>query len=96
MKEKEIIAQILDGLRKMGAKVVKFHGNQYTENGNPDIVGVIMGRGLAIEVKVPGKKPTKIQAKRLMEWSNAGAITFWTSNAEECLAIVAEVITPQK
>jgi Holliday junction resolvase len=60
--EQDIQKDILDYLRSVGA--LPFKQNQigiYAEKGVPDILACYCGRFIAIEVKIPGKKPTKIQ-----------------------------------
>lgn len=60
-------------LQKRGCVAIKIHGSSYARKGEPDVVGCWNGIAFAIEVKVPGEQPTKIQLKRLMEWAIAGA-----------------------
>ena len=46
----------------------------------PDICGVLNGRAVYVEVKVPGKKPRKAQVWRMNRLEKAGAIVF-TANS---------------
>jgi hypothetical protein len=42
--------------------------------GDPDITGCIGGQHFEFEVKRPGEQPTPLQARRLREWTRAGAL----------------------
>jgi hypothetical protein len=50
--------------------------------GTPDLIACIAGRMYAIEVKRPGKRPTKLQLFRLRQWREAGARAFWCDSLE--------------
>lgn len=47
----------------------------YGKKGGADIFGCLKGRHFELEVKQPKKMPTKLQEKRLQEWSECGAVT---------------------
>lgn len=53
--------------------------------GYPDLVGVypIGGRAVYIEVKAPGKKPSKQQSYMLDFLQSQGAIAFWADSVDE-------------
>ena len=72
MKESEILQQIRLAASKMGALVWRNNtGMLRNERGHPvfyglckgssDLIGMFKGRFLALEVKMPGKKPTPEQ-----------------------------------
>lgn len=46
-------------------------------SGVPDRVGVFAGRFFSIEVKRPGKEPTPIQKRRMLEVQTAGGIAVY-------------------
>ena len=48
----------------------------YGRSGVPDIVGCVSHQFLAIECKVPGNKPTALQARELEKILAAGGIAF--------------------
>ena len=50
----------------------KVAGGPYQQAGVPDIVGCLGGKFFAIEVKVPGNKPTPLQEKVMQDIENAG------------------------
>lgn len=60
----------------------KVHGSRYTV-GEPDIDAVVAGRSLKVEVKVPGREPTGIQALTLRQWAEAGAVTACVHSVDE-------------
>lgn len=65
-----------------GALVLKFHGNQFTKIGVPDLLICYKGRFVGIEIKVDKNKPTPIQyemIKRINEWY-AGYATWVNEN----------------
>ena len=51
-----------------------------------DILACIKGRFIAIEVKVPGKKPTVRQELTMGQVLRAGGVAFWTTSLEDCFA----------
>jgi len=77
-------AAILRLLRSNGIVCWSAAAGPYSTSGIPDILGAMPGgRLLAIEVKMPGKKPTKLQAARLADLVAAGANAWWTDNIED-------------
>ncbi|AWY05224.1 holliday junction resolvase [Gordonia phage Margaret] len=48
-------------LTQRGVFVFKVHGSATMMAGLPDLIGCAKGRFIAIECKMPGNKPTKIQ-----------------------------------
>ena len=59
--------------------------------GWPDIIGVFRGRALALEVKRPGGKATKLQLATLDKWKAAGALAGVVTSIEEARRIIEEV-----
>ena len=81
--EKSIVNSIKRYLDKLpGCYVIKTHGSAYGA-GQPDILGCYQGRTLALEVKRPGRKPTKLQQAVLKKWEAAGAIAAVVTSVEE-------------
>ena len=83
MLEKNIQSKIMAWLKKNRIERVKTI--QLSENGWPDITGVIPphGKALWIEVKRPGEKPSELQRYRLKRLKKAGAVAFWTDNLDK-------------
>lgn len=70
-KETNLTKRIEDWWKKKGTYVLKFHGNQFTQAGVPDLIMCYNGMFIALEVKVDDKKPTPLQLehiKRINEW----------------------------
>lgn len=80
--EKVIVKDILKFLNNLfKCKARKVHGSIYSA-GEPDIDCCYNGRTVKIECKDVGKKVDEDgnQAKSLKEWSDAGALSFWTTS----------------
>lgn len=48
--------------------------------GSSDLMGVYRGQFWGVEIKVPGRKPTKRQNEWLRAMQDAGAIAFWVDD----------------
>jgi hypothetical protein len=68
---------------------VKTHGSVYSA-GQPDLLGCYQGRTLALEVKRPGGRPTKLQLATLEKWRNAGAIAAVVRSVEDVRELLEE------
>jgi len=88
--EKQLTNQIVKALRAEGAWVMKTHTggrfNQPTQKGLPDIVGCGNGQFFAMEVKLPGRKPTALQDHTLTEIGAVGGFWRVVSSVEEAVA----------
>jgi Holliday junction resolvase len=81
--EKSITASILRYLNDLpGCYAVKTRGD-FRQAGWPDIIGCYQGQALALEVKRPGRKPTKLQETMLQKWREAGAIAAVVTSRKE-------------
>jgi len=74
--EKEITKTIREALRSVGIWHYKHWGGMMGLNGVSDIIGCHEGRFFAIEVKVPGRKPTPDQEAFLKDVEQAGGIAI--------------------
>ena len=72
-------------------EAIKKHGGPYGKKGEPDIFGCRYGRMFLLEMKAPGKKPTKLQYKRLREWKESGAATGWSDTYEGAIEFVRSI-----
>lgn len=94
------ILKYLNGLSRCYAD--KTHGSSY-KKGQPDILGCLDGRTLAIEVKRPPESgrateqtlegwkragATELQINRLTKWQAAGAIAGVATSVEETKALL--------
>ncbi len=89
--EKSIVGGIVKALKAQpGVVVRKRHGTAMGVVGDPDLYGTVNGRHFEIEVKRPdsASQLTELQARRLREWAQAGAITGVARTAEEALRIL--------
>lgn len=90
MTETAITEAIIRWLRRQGAHVIKTYGGPY-RRGLPDLIGVYRGRALALEVKRPGGKPTKLQEYELSLWAAAGAVAGVVTSIEDAKRLLEEV-----
>lgn len=72
--EASIVNRICKELKTRGIWYEKRHGDIYARRGQPDLLVVIEGRAFFLEVKRPGQAPTPLQAHRLEQCRNAGAV----------------------
>lgn len=59
--ERTIVAAITREATRLGWMVIKIHGGPFQNKGIPDLLCLLGGRAVWLEVKQPGKKPTPIQ-----------------------------------
>lgn len=85
--EKQIENQIkryLERLEAMGiAWHMKVHGSMFQKAGVPDIIAVINGRFVGIEVKRPGGVVSKLQEYHIRKINEAGGAAFVAYSVEE-------------
>jgi len=89
--EKSITAAIQRYLKKIGGKVIKTHGTGFGQAGTPDLIGVLRGRSLALEVKRPGEDTTPLQKVELRKWAEAGAIAGRVESVQEVKDLIKEI-----
>lgn len=68
----------------------KVHGNPYQIAGLPDLIYCISGRFVGIEVKLPGKGPTKLQKATLSMLNDAGAIVGVATTPGEACDLISD------
>lgn len=61
----------------------RINRSKFLRNGISDILGVWEGKMLAIEVKVPGKKPSPEQVQFIDDVNAAGGIAFVATSIED-------------
>jgi hypothetical protein len=90
--ERALVKRIIAELNSWPhTRAVKVHGSSYGRVGDPDIWGSRFGKMFLLEMKMPGKKPTKIQAVELERWKRTGAVTGWYDNFDEAIARVRAI-----
>jgi hypothetical protein len=76
-------------LLEWGGQGFNVHGGLSAQTpGQSDCLGCLGGRMLAIEFKMPGKKPTELQWKRLREWRDAGGLAGYVTSIGELDALL--------
>jgi hypothetical protein len=95
VRETPIKDKIAAWLKKQpGVWFFKVHGSAMQAAGIPDFVGCWRGRFFGLEVKVPGRTATKLQARTLELIASAGGIAGVVTSVDEaaaCLAALDEV-----
>lgn len=82
MAEKDTVKAIIRAIKDSGGYAIKHHGSPFSEAGCPDVLAVFRGFTIVVEVKSPGKLPTKLQRSRLRKWQESGAIAMWCDHVE--------------
>lgn len=77
-------------LRAPDLALAKRHGTAFGKTGEPDLFGCFRGRHFEIEVKRPGKAPTRLQLERLSRWAAAGAITGVAHSVDEFFEVLGD------
>jgi len=97
MKESYLTKKIRLKLRETyGGCFYKIPGGPFMVVGFPDLVGVVGGHMIAIEVKVPGREDTLTERQALVlgELSEkGGCLAFMTTSSEDAVKRVGEYLT---
>jgi len=96
MKERTIVQNILkflNGLDECYAR--KVFSSNFTAN-LPDIIACYRGHFVALEVKRPGQKLTKLQDVELHRWLDAGGSAFRVDCVEDVKAIIHKITEDQE
>lgn len=91
--EKELQVQIENWLRLRGVTVIRSRTDRKTSNnvGTPDLIFAVHGRAVALEVKLPGRKPTAEQEKFLCALIGDGWKVAVVHSLDEARAVVEAV-----
>lgn len=82
-KEQDIQTAIMNYISSIGGLPVKFNNmGIYAKAGVSDILACVKGKFVAIEVKRPGQKPTKLQLNFIDAVNSIGGVAFWADNLE--------------
>lgn len=93
MAERDIVRKIRAYLATIPATFSwKEHGGMYGTAGIPDVICCIRGRFVAFEVKVPGNKPTALQASVHRKIRNAGGIVAVVCSVDDVKSVIKEVL----
>ena len=100
MNELNLVHRIETILRKRGCWVLKTHGSNL-RLGVPDLLisypistscGMAVSVFVAIEVKIPGKKPTAIQEYELAKIRKSGGIAFYADDPDSVIETIEREI----
>lgn len=80
-------AEICKYLDSIGAWYIKPMTFGYGKSGTPDILALVRGRFITIEVKREGKEPTVLQQKRISEIEEAGGFAYWGTAERVIMAL---------
>ena len=94
--ESSIQKDISDYLTSKGAEVYNPKTGSHSKKGTPDLLLCFQGLFIAIEVKQPGKKPSKLQQLRIKRDKKAGGIAFATDNLKEVKELINDISNVQR
>lgn len=91
--EKQFENKIKKYLSEQGVWYVKYFANGFTKSGIPDILSVVNGHFLAIEVKSETGKPSELQLYHIEKIKQAGghAVIVKPSQFEELKELIQEL-----
>jgi len=78
MRESALEAKIVKYCRENGILTYKF--SSPSQRGVPDRVMMKDGKVLFLEVKAPGKEPTKLQIHEIEKIRKSGVVAAWADN----------------
>ena len=89
MLEKNIVNQIMRYLKTVPDSFAwKQHGGQFGTAGIPDIIICLHGRFVAMEVKTPAGKLTKLQESTLQRIKDAKGVAYKVTSLQEVKEII--------
>ena len=74
------------------AWVIKYHGDQMGKAGVPDLLCCVKGLFIPLEVKLPGKKPSKIQLEEIADINKAGGHATYVTSVKQAIQHIRKVI----
>lgn len=86
MTEAQLERKVVEFCR--GYKLLTYKFSSPAHRGVPDRIILYHGRALFLELKRPGKKPTKLQERELEELRAAGCAAHWADNFETARDII--------
>jgi Holliday junction resolvase len=94
MLERDIVGKVMGYLKTVpGCFAWKQHGGQYGQAGLPDIIACINGRFVALEVKTPTGRLTKIQETTLQRIQRAKGAAYKVTSVDEVKKIIENLNT---
>lgn len=86
--EARLQRKIQDALRAREAFVFKVHGSQHMMAGLPDLVVCYRGLFIALEVKLPGNKPSAVQVLRIKQIRAAGGHAYVVRSVQAAMKVL--------
>lgn len=91
MREKTIENKIKSYLKSVGAYYVKYHGNQFSQVGVPDILACYKGWFIGIEVKNETGKTSPLQDVNLKMINEAGGLSLVARTVEDVKYLIEDI-----
>lgn len=92
-RETAIVNKIRDALKKRGVLCFKWHGSVMGQTGMPDLLAIVDGRAIWLEVKTATGDTTKLQVHMLAKMREAGCVAAVVRSVDEALEAI-EGATP--
>ncbi len=86
--ETRIVKRIRDAVKAKGGYSIKFHGSPFSAAGVPDMVVIIKGQSIWMEVKTATGKQSKIQKYMQLMFRLRGVEVYVVRSVEEALDAV--------
>jgi hypothetical protein len=92
--EKQFENKIKQFLGRKGCYYVKYFANSFTKSGIPDILACVNGYFVAIEVKAPNGKPSKLQLfnRDLIRKAGGISVILYPENFEDFKELVNNLL----
>jgi Holliday junction resolvase len=85
--EGRLVRRVSTWLKDQGATVYKIHGgDNFQEDGIPDLLCCLRGVFVGIELKQEGEKPSKAQEHQMRKINHAGGIAFVAESLDDVKA----------
>lgn len=90
MLEKDVESKVFRWAKKNGVKTYKLGGQN--NRGKPDRIFMANGETLFLELKRPGKKPTKLQQQEIDDLRAHGIHADWADTPGSAIEIIKECL----
>ena len=90
MLEKQVEAKVFAWAKKNGVKTYKLGGQH--NRGKPDRIFMANGDVLFLELKAPGKKPTKLQKQEIDDLRDHGINADWADTPGSAIELIKEYL----
>ena len=90
MLEKQVEAKVYAWAKKNGVKTYKLSGPNF--RGKPDRMFMFNGEVLFLELKAPGKRPTKLQMSEIEDLRAHGINADWADTPGSAIELIKEYL----